>query len=106
MDTQDVVKVMCDRIVAKFHPLQIILFGSRARGDNKVDSDIDLLVVMPTVAHYRETVHAIRRLVGDVPVAKDILIATPDQLEDERANTAGVIFDALSEGKVLYERPS
>ena len=106
MDAQDAVKVMCERIVAKFHPLQIILFGSRARGDNKADSDIDLLVVMPTAAHYRETVHAIRQLVGDMPVAKDILVVTPGQLEDERDNTAGVIYDALVEGKVVYERPS
>jgi len=35
---------MVERIVESFHPLRVILFGSHARGDAKVDSDIDLLV--------------------------------------------------------------
>jgi predicted nucleotidyltransferase len=37
---------MVERIVAKFHPLRIVLFGSRARGTDTPDSDIDLLVVL------------------------------------------------------------
>jgi predicted nucleotidyltransferase len=97
---------MCERIIEKFHPLKIILFGSRARGGHRPDSDVDLLVVMASAMKYRENVHAIRQLVGDIPVAKDILIATPEQLDDERANTAGVIYDVLNEGKVVYERSS
>ena len=106
MNEQDVVKVMCDRIVAKFHPLQIILFGSRARGDNRPDSDVDLLVVLPNVDRYRETLAAVDDSVEDIDIDKDILIATPEQLEHERDNTAGVIYDALTEGKIVYARPS
>ena len=37
---------MVKRIVRKFHPQQVILFGSQARGDAGPDSDVDLLVVM------------------------------------------------------------
>jgi predicted nucleotidyltransferase len=39
---------MVKRIVRQFAPDQIILFGSQARGDAGPDSDVDLLVVMPT----------------------------------------------------------
>jgi len=41
---------MVNRIVKKFHPQQIILFGSHARGEAGPDSDVDLLVVMPVLA--------------------------------------------------------
>jgi predicted nucleotidyltransferase len=41
------------RIVEAVHPLRIILFGSRARGDARPDSDLDLLVVMPEGTHRR-----------------------------------------------------
>jgi uncharacterized protein (DUF433 family) len=37
---------LLDAVVAHFHPVQVILFGSRARGEAGADSDIDLLVVL------------------------------------------------------------
>ena len=39
------ISIMTERIVQGFDPLQIILFGSQARGDADRNSDIDLLVV-------------------------------------------------------------
>ena len=38
---------MVKRIVRKFRPEKIILFGSHARGEAGADSDVDLLIVMP-----------------------------------------------------------
>ena len=45
---------MVKRIVKKFDPEQIILFGSHARGEAGPDSDVDLLVVMPVEGCRRE----------------------------------------------------
>src|SRR5438067_171996 len=45
---------MVKRIVKKFAPKRIILFGSQARGDAGPDSDIDLLIIMP-VKGWKET---------------------------------------------------
>jgi uncharacterized protein (DUF433 family) len=39
-------KSLLDAVVTHFDPFQVILFGSRARGEVSADSDIDLLVVL------------------------------------------------------------
>ena len=60
MTAQTPVQRMVERIVEGFHPLRIVLFGSRARGTDTPDSDIDLLVVLQHVADKRRTAIEIR----------------------------------------------
>ena len=38
---------MARRIVERVNPLQVILFGSMARGEQRRGSDVDLLVIIP-----------------------------------------------------------
>ena len=49
------ISIMTERIVREFDPLQIILFGSQARGDADRHSDIDLLVVFEELTDKRKT---------------------------------------------------
>ncbi|MCY3763038.1 MAG: nucleotidyltransferase domain-containing protein, partial [Gemmatimonadetes bacterium] len=53
-------KLVAD-VVKSVNPLQIILFGSAARGDAGEHSDIDLLVVMPEGVHRRRTAQKLYR---------------------------------------------
>ena len=96
---------MVKRIVRRFDPLRIVLFGSWARGDARPDSDVDLLVVLPHVEDkHRATVEILRALNG-VPVSKDVIVTTPEEIAT-RGNIVGlVLHPALREGKVIYERP-
>ena len=97
------ISIMTERIVRDFDPLQIILFGSQARGDADRDSDIDLLVVFAELTDKRKTAVDIGRALSDVPVAKDILVSTPEELERSRTRIGSVLRYAQQEGKVLWK---
>ena len=97
------ISIMTERIVRDFDPLQIILFGSQARGDADRQSDIDLLVVFSELADKRKTALDILRSLADLPVAKDILVSTPEELERSRTRIGSVLRYAQQEGKVLWK---
>ena len=98
----DFISIMTERIVRDFDPLQIILFGSQARGDAHRNSDIDLLVVFTELADKRKTAVDIRVALADLPVAKDILVSTPEELERHRTRIGSVLRYAQRDGKTLY----
>ena len=98
------ISTMVDRIVGAFQPSRIILFGSHAQGTATEWSDVDLLVVLPNVSDKRDTAIEIRRVLGDLPVCKDIVVATPEEVARRGHLVGTVLRSALREGKVLYER--
>ena len=104
MTSEAVISVMVDRIVRRFQPSRVVLFGSRSRGDANEGSDIDLLVVMSHVPDKRQAAIEIRRSLGDLPISKDIVVATPDEIASRGHVVGTVLHAALREGTVVYER--
>ena len=93
-----------ERITRKFNPLKIILFGSWARGEAREDSDIDLLVVLRKVDHKRRAAIEILRVLNGLPISKDVVVTTPEEIA-ERGNIIGdILRPALREGKIIYEQ--
>jgi predicted nucleotidyltransferase/HEPN domain-containing protein len=92
------------RIVQKFHPERIILFGSQARGDAGPDSDVDLLVVMPVEGSISEKRLEIRRALPELPVPVDVIITTPEDFAWRKDVVGTIEWPATHEGKVLYAR--
>jgi uncharacterized protein len=92
-----------NRIVQKFHPEKIILFGSWARGEAREDSDLDLLVVLPKVEHTRKTAIQIGNALSNLPISKDIIVATPEEIEKYGSIVGSILLPAVNEGKVVYE---
>ncbi len=89
------------RIVEQFKPLRIILFGSRARGTERTDSDVDLLVVMPDGTDRRAAAIAMRRALSDLPISKDIIVSTSEEIARRGRLVGTVLRPALEEGRVL-----
>ena len=102
-EVEQAIQEMIRRIVSGFHPRKIILFGSRARGDARPDSDVDLLVVMDT-SSIRATTRELRIALDAMGIPKDVVVVTPEEFERERDLVGTVSYPAHHEGRILYEQ--
>lgn len=94
------------RIRATAEPQKIILFGSRARGDEHRDSDLDIFIVMDSdLPRHKRPVPFYQALAG-LGVAKDILVYTPAEAEEWKTASCSLVATVLREGMVLYENQS
>ena len=98
------IEEMVRRIVAGFDPEKIILFGSHARGDAGPDSDADLLVVMKVSGSKREKAVEIDLALAEIGLPKDVIVVTPEEVERYKDLVGTIIYPALREGEVVYER--
>jgi predicted nucleotidyltransferase len=102
--TKSYIRQMVKRIVTQFQPDKIILFGSHARGQAGLDSDVDLLIVMPVSGSKREKAIEIAVSLHDIPVAKDVIVVTPDDFEWRSKIVGTIERPAARQGKLLYAR--
>lgn len=96
------IKRICDRIVETYHPEQIILFGSHAYGQPTPDSDLDLLVVMHFEGSPIQQAIKVRRELEFV-APMDLLIRTPEQVQERLRINDPFMHDIWHRGKVMYE---
>ncbi|MGO8790672.1 MAG: nucleotidyltransferase domain-containing protein [Terriglobia bacterium] len=103
MDEGKLLERIVQRIVATAQPDKIILFGSRARGNARPDSDIDILVITESAEPgYRRDAAIYLALAGlNAPV--DVMTYTPEEIRDWSAVPQAFITTAIREGRVVYE---
>ena len=87
-----------------FQPRRIVMFGSRARGDTRPDSDLDLMVEMETHNPPAQRARTISALFGLRQWAMDLIVYTPQEVEEQRQYRNSLVRVIESEGKVLYEQ--
>ncbi len=102
---RSMVPSIVDEIVARVHPVRVILFGSVARGEERADSDLDLLVVLDQVdpavrAHLMGQI----RLAITAPASIDILVTDVDEFEGRKNVNGSIFYWPAREGEVVYER--
>ena len=95
-----IIRDIADRIVERFSPLRIILFGSQARGTANRYSDVDLLVVMKNGTNRWNTELAMMRATTGFPIDKTLIVTTPESIPDVTGVSA--VFYALRGGVTLY----
>ena len=103
MLTLEEIKAYADEIVKKFDPDKISLFGSYAYGTPRIDSDVDMLVIMAIEGHpIEKTIDILKATKPRFDI--DLLVRPPGNLE-RRAEMGDVIMREIKrKGKVIYER--
>jgi predicted nucleotidyltransferase len=101
--TPELLAEITRRILSVSDPEQIIMFGSYARGDFNVNSDLDLLVIEDVEFLRQESVR-LRQALRGLLFPIDVVVATPEQVERYRHSIGLIYRSALNEGKVLYDR--
>ena len=98
------VEAIVERLVAGYAPDRIILFGSRAAGTARDDSDVDLLVVKETDRRPVERRMEVERLLADRALPIDVVVYTPEELRRLFAVGSPFVEDVMEHGRVLYMR--
>ena len=99
--TREALKAFTERIVERFAPQKVILFGSLARGEARWDSDADLLVVMPYEGRAFDKIVEIRTTCrAGFPL--DLLVRRPEEMEPRYRCGDPIIREAVDQGEVLY----
>ena len=104
MQIETYLKEAVDRIIKRFNPEKIILFGSYAYGKPTMDSDIDLMIVMDTDEKPHKRAVLIRMALKDIGIPKDIIVKTPQEFERFKDIVGTVIYPVAHKGKLLYEK--
>lgn len=102
-EKQDILKEIVRRLIKAYDPSQIYLFGSFARGEEQVDSDFDLLVIVPDDASLerqksRLAYHSLR----GTGIAADVLVFTKSAFNQRLHLKASLPSIVKDEGKLLY----
>jgi predicted nucleotidyltransferase len=102
--TEELLATLVEPIPKVGSPQMIVLFGSRARGDARPDSDLDLLIVEEsTLPRFRRAPRYLCALTRTFP-AKDVAVWTPAEIAEWSNVPTAFITTARREGRVLYAR--
>lgn len=102
--TPKLVEQIVNHIVAAAGPKKIILFGSYARGEARPTSDLDLLVIADsTIPRHRRSAPLYGAL-SKILLPMDIVVFTPEEVQEWSGVRQAFVTTAVREGKVLYEK--
>ncbi|CAA7614611.1 conserved hypothetical protein [Candidatus Terasakiella magnetica] len=91
------------QVVSVFGPRRVILFGSRARGDHRTDSDFDLVVVLDDDAA-ADSMSWRRRYEARKGFSADVVPCREGALNARARAVGSFAHTVLTEGVVVYER--
>ena len=104
IETEARLRQAVDRLVASAPVEKIILFGSRARGDDHQDSDFDICVILDdAVLPGVFTPLSMWSAVADVGLPIQIVPIRRSAFETARHDVNSISYDIDQDGRVIYE---
>jgi predicted nucleotidyltransferase len=98
------IQEISQHIVREFRPDKVILFGSHAYGNPRIESDVDFLIIMASSRRPMERAVPIVRKCRPPFVAMDVIVRTPEEIA-ERLRVGDAFFtEIMQRGRVLYDR--
>lgn len=101
-DVESIVRRMVERVVDRFDPISVWLFGSMARGDCNKYSDVDLMVIMPEGTDRKTAELDIMAELRGSMLPKDVLVTTPDTFQRTVDDLGTVQHMVRKHGVMLY----
>jgi len=98
------IKNVAERIGRQIDAEQVILFGSHARGEATEYSDVDLLIIAQSDLPRFKRSRVLYKSLVPYPFGMDLLVYTPDEIEQGRRSPLSFVSTALREGKTVYVR--
>lgn len=87
------------------HPEKIILYGSFAKGKQRKESDIDLLIIAKTTKKPTERIAQALRLVwGNIPHVEPQVLTPKEFYQAIAENRFFITHEILRYGKIIYEK--
>jgi len=92
------------KLLKKYKPEKIILFGSHARGSSDPYSDIDLVIIKKTKKLFLDRIKDVIKIIQP-NFAIDILVYTPEEFKKMLSDGNSFLDFVVKKGKIIYERP-
>ena len=97
-----IIEDLVKKVVEQIHPNKIYLFGSRAKGSARSESDIDLLIIADMAGSKHQRSLAIRKLFPNRRFSLDVLVYNQQEFEQESEIPNTIGYTVAHEGKLLY----
>lgn len=99
----DEIKKIRDIITRSYKVEKIILFGSYARGTEKIDSDIDLCILTDIDEKKLHIIRTVRKALSDsISIPVDLLVYKPDEFYERAASLKSIEREIRDEGVSIY----
>ena len=103
IDNDPKLKDIVQRIVETVHPTRIYLFGSRAHGNAREDSDYDLLLIHDGKLTKRQLELIIYRIFNQYQFAADLFILTTEEYNWQKDIATTLAREVHERGVAIYE---
>ena len=104
MDEISVTGFIRERLSKVFDIEKMVIFGSRARGDAKPDSDWDVLVITDSDIPFIKRQSFALRQIGQRNFSLDLLVYTPQEASEASSLLGSALYWAEKEGRVVFAK--